>query len=55
MPEKKPSGSDWWDKVLWALFIRWIVLGLSQCESSTYYPGNDCWSPRPGVDFGSDC
>ncbi len=55
MPEKKPSGSDWWDKLLWALFIGWIVLGLSQCDSSPNYPGNDCRIVGPGVELGSDC
>lgn len=55
MPDEKPSHWDWMGRVFTALFIGWIVLGLTTCEPPRNYPGNDCRIIGPGVEIGSDC
>jgi hypothetical protein len=55
MAEQKPSGMDRFARIVWVLFIGWLLLGLTQCEPGEYSPGEDCYFLGNGAEWGSGC
>ncbi len=53
--EQKPSGMDRFARLVWVLFIGWLLLGLTQCEPGEYSPGEDCYFLGNGAEWGSGC